>query len=502
VGMRETLPHVVWTLKVPLFVAVLCVLLVIPETLISIQMREAVRNTTNGTAPYAVYQLGGMTVAAAWLSLCIHHTALIRIRLGHLVGPHVPVIERSLRYTLTVSPLVVTATLLSEAQSVWADGLILLASLSLWTIILPKAIRDMSRTVFSQSDPQRLAWAPALPIVTAVGVLWAVIRAGSIFSPAAALLGALSSCGVMALVLSWLGASWNPTSQITGPSVIRADESARASYAFLGLTVVAGLVTSAFVATDAVSSMALVGTPAVMLLGLAFWTAATVVIGAVSRLTRIPLGALLILMLLVSSATNWNDNHGVRLVSTEHMFERDLPSDLGQGATRAGQFDVWLENRQDWADFAGKPYPVFVIATEGGGLRAAYFTARVLAALQDRCPSFAEHIYGISGVSGGSVGAAVFAAHMRLTPRPSAGSPCFASSGAPTGTSRLVDSVLRTDFLTPTLARLLFTDAMQQFAPWDIWRTDRADALDLTLQRRWNAVTGCGKGHRTLQCRR
>jgi hypothetical protein len=56
----------------------------------------------------------------------------------------------------------------------------------------------------------------------------------------------------------------------------------------------------------------------------------------------------------------------------------------------------------------GKPYPVFIIAAEGGGIYAASAAAAFLSRLQEYCPSFAQHVFAISGVSGGAVGASVF----------------------------------------------------------------------------------------------
>ena len=53
-------------------------------------------------------------------------------------------------------------------------------------------------------------------------------------------------------------------------------------------------------------------------------------------------------------------------------------------------------------------HPLFIVATEGGGIRAAYWTATVLGTIQDADSSFADHVLAISGVSGGSLGAAVF----------------------------------------------------------------------------------------------
>ena len=45
-----------------------------------------------------------------------------------------------------------------------------------------------------------------------------------------------------------------------------------------------------------------------------------------------------------------------------------------------------------------------------GGLRAAYWTATVLGELHDRIDHFDQHLFAVSGVSGGSVGASVYRA--------------------------------------------------------------------------------------------
>jgi len=62
------------------------------------------------------------------------------------------------------------------------------------------------------------------------------------------------------------------------------------------------------------------------------------------------------------------------------------------------------------ADAAAGKYPVFIIAAEGGGIYAASAISSLLAILQDADPEFSKHVFAISGVSGGSIGAAVFEA--------------------------------------------------------------------------------------------
>jgi hypothetical protein len=54
------------------------------------------------------------------------------------------------------------------------------------------------------------------------------------------------------------------------------------------------------------------------------------------------------------------------------------------------------------------PQKVIVVATEGGGIQAAAWTAQVMSGIQNELPGFANAVRVISSVSGGSVGALFF----------------------------------------------------------------------------------------------
>jgi len=80
---------------------------------------------------------------------------------------------------------------------------------------------------------------------------------------------------------------------------------------------------------------------------------------------------------------------------------RPAPADLDTA------FRTWLDQRK----IAGSGrYPVFIVAAQGGGIYAASSAGAFLATLQDHCPAFARHVFAISAVSGGAVGASLFAA--------------------------------------------------------------------------------------------
>ena len=76
-------------------------------------------------------------------------------------------------------------------------------------------------------------------------------------------------------------------------------------------------------------------------------------------------------------------------------------------------FAAWLKARE----MGSGEYPVFIVSAEGGGIYATSAASLFLAKMQERCPEFAEHIFAVSGVSGGSVGASLFNAALAERPK-------------------------------------------------------------------------------------
>jgi predicted chitinase len=127
--------------------------------------------------------------------------------------------------------------------------------------------------------------------------------------------------------------------------------------------------------------------------------------------------------------------------------------------------------------------------------------ALFLARMQDLCPAFRRHLFAISSVSGGSVGAAVFAAALSSAAKSPATSeskapqpPCgnkiagfVANLGVvdpdhPGPLEERVDRTLSSDFLSPIVAASLFANFTQYFIPFPISTFDRARALEYTLE--------------------
>jgi hypothetical protein len=221
-----------------------------------------------------------------------------------------------------------------------------------------------------------------------------------------------------------------------------------------------------------------VGTTAIVLMFVVVLTFLTSMLTTYFDQYGIPIVTLLILLAVLFSAFNWNDNHLVRMAR--------LPEPTKFSNTKSA-FQQWIDSRQDRDHYTAlkQSYPVFVVAAAGGGLYAAYHTATVLARLQDRCPNFAQHVFAISAVSGGSLGAALFES---LASRYAENGPYKECTFGLPGKGQLearATKFLESDFLAPVIAAGLFPDFVQRFIPYPIEQFDRARALEASFELAW-----------------
>lgn len=137
---------------------------------------------------------------------------------------------------------------------------------------------------------------------------------------------------------------------------------------------------------------------------------------------------------------------------------------------------------------AAPPRPIYVNA-HGGGLRAATFTAQLLARADDvSCGRFGEQVAAFSGVSGGSLGIATYLVarqeHMQR-----GGWPASCVDNPIVAATPLTDIVVRAlvqDHLSPTVARMLSVDAphLPGWSPargqalLDSWQSALVDSLE------------------------
>ena len=196
---------------------------------------------------------------------------------------------------------------------------------------------------------------------------------------------------------------------------------------------------------------------------------------------------LLATLAVVFSLFDFANNHRVRRVPYLAQTAPTTPK-------LSDTFQNWYQARTDQSKFSGR-YPVYVVAAQGGGIYAAMHAAHFLGYMQARCPNFAHHLFAISGVSGGSVGAATFAAVMKDAERrgaiqiPDTG--CTSPDHVGDDDSISAVQVLDGDFWSPLQAMWLFPDLLQQFLPMRVEIFDRARALEHGLEASWQkSVTG------------
>jgi hypothetical protein len=159
------------------------------------------------------------------------------------------------------------------------------------------------------------------------------------------------------------------------------------------------------------------------------------------------------------------------------------------------QFQKWLDKRSDRNFYAskGKKIPRFFVTAQGGGLYAAYHTASLLANIQDWCPLFASHIFAISSVSGGSVGASVFTELIKsrnpIPPEPV----CLTGDKFEATNAMFMKSFFRNDFTSPLVRQALFGDVVNAVLPTRLTAVDRSETLRREFDAAWAASAARGR---------
>jgi len=222
----------------------------------------------------------------------------------------------------------------------------------------------------------------------------------------------------------------------------------------------------------------LLGSPVILLFAVAFWTSvscltALLVVrrGARVRIVTIA-GAVCLIGLLFTGPYN---EAAVRRIAASNYTKTSL--------TVPNYVRNWLDARRDEIKNTPGTYPVVIVAAEGGGIRAAYWAAGILTRIHDH-PGWGDHLIAISGVSGGAVGAGVFAGLIAASQN--GGVACH-------GDGRLlypcVRAVFSADLLSPPLAYMLMNDFVRSI--FRLSQTDeRTAALEQALEQAFGSATG------------
>ena len=318
----------------------------------------------------------------------------------------------------------------------------LLMAVGSLTALLDKSLKN------SEEEPR--FWMPALFVVEAFALLVFVMLRRRIFGRVSSL--AKTPAGDRR-VSRW--------SELPG--------SVRAVYAVVVLANVLALV----LAAEAPTFLPQMGTLALVLMCASFLTVTGTYLTIQAARWQFPLLSALFAVAVVLQLFGWNDNHRIRLYEGMHSFKSPIEGSVDKEPVTPASFVDYVKT---WSA-ARSSEPLYLVSSEGGGIRAAAWTALVLDELEIQTEGeFSKHMLLGSGVSGGSLGLAWFASIVR---------------GERDGAIRLDDirpmalQFYETDFLGPAVETMFLTDFLQRFVP-SAQFLDRGERLESGWERGWS----------------
>ncbi len=400
--------------------------------------------------------------AACWL--CIYPVALVAAGLGVLVL--VPqgneLLDATARYDHLAFKIIFHASVASWALAAWYCSRILLQRRFAGRFASRVLESDGRFTVFVR------VWLPRLLgalVYAALALYYFLPGADPAQGRVVAILGALYWLCVVyrRVVLTRALAAAARTDRLERPTRVVLAIGLALSFALFG----------GFLVSDVELARWLGAAPIIMLAFTSWILFGSIVLVLLPKAYGLP--SLAIVPLLFALAAGAVDNHEVRQVAAANLAPRaaSIQTDaLAWLKAQETEFRAARARGDEW-------FTVYVASAEGGGLRAAYWTANVLGELDNATEGrFSRRLFALSGVSGGSLGAAAFIAEVRHT------APCNAPEGA--DARSCLRHFLRGDFLSPMVAYFLFPDLMQRFLPFVTIRSfDRARGLERSWEASW-----------------
>ncbi len=208
-----------------------------------------------------------------------------------------------------------------------------------------------------------------------------------------------------------------------------------------------------------------------LLICLAIWLPILYWVRYFSLKLRFPLFLVLFIVMAVFSLFNGNKN--IRFTDTPHRPRINL-SDFYQQWNQRVPVPKAVSGKTD------QRKPLIIVISEGGGIRAAYWSAKLLARIQSEYPKFRDDLFGISSVSGGSFGATIFAGLLKWNVH---GQPP-AKNELETKTAQIIGK----DYLSPVIACMLTREVVQLLCPVPIASFDHAKVFENTWEYHWQKV--------------
>ncbi len=199
---------------------------------------------------------------------------------------------------------------------------------------------------------------------------------------------------------------------------------------------------------------------------------------------QIPIIPFFILLFFVFGM--WNNNHRIYDMGVQSTAE------VNNRKPDSVYFREWLNYKisNGVFDTAKSSIPVYLIASEGGGSRACYWTTTLLTRLHQSVPSLYDHTFAASGVSGGNAGLGLF--YTSLANEKAIKNPDFFKKDS----LRNINLMAAEDFLSNVTYAFVGPDMLQRFLPVPVefnkskFTTDRGKYLSSSFNKAFNKYYG------------
>jgi hypothetical protein len=258
---------------------------------------------------------------------------------------------------------------------------------------------------------------------------------------------------------------------------------------------IAPLFTGAMIAENNPMALAGLGPVLVTIIGLAalstFFGTLLVGIPLVARRPYIGVGIGILMIVMIAGghsqrieADNILLREKVRSAYLAHKGDekcRRIASDLSSAV------EDRVEHAQHLSSSA-KAERITLVSAEGGGIRAAYWTAMMLSEMDIATNGrFSQRVFTLSGVSGGSLGVASWLAASEL------------KDLSPSEKRKILSKFLSSDFLSPVIEGFFFLD-IPRAVLGRLWPTaSRAQVFESALASQWQAIGGTDFFYRPIR---
>lgn len=205
----------------------------------------------------------------------------------------------------------------------------------------------------------------------------------------------------------------------------------------------------------------------ILLSGLVFYSFLAYFLIIVGGKFKLPLLTLLIVMGITASikfAPN-SDLHDVRLTPTASKYNPSKRVDIHTYIAK------WFEHNEaniKRYQEQNKKFPIVFVTSEGGGSRAALWTLLAHDTLEKTIPNYYNHIFSMSGASGGNTGNSFYLALQEIREK-----------DKPLDVGLIADTIFQNDFVSTDIGMLFGLDAWQSL--WYFGLPDRSEIL----QQKW-----------------